>query len=284
MQKPNFTHTYVMRKYYGYSSGFTSIEILLSLGIALSISLGLLFLLSSVRNYSARLKNNDAIQNEAIELLYDIEKMMIILIEDDADSPFSDGVKNIEQMYSAYDLHIKDVSSGIHSYFMNEAFLQDETVRRLINLESDDLIVEYGWAHKNIISEKMKHHLKESFLIEDEELLFPLINDFPLANIHYLSENCLFAYLTYCSVEDAENKAAEIYKRSRKELITDIKGILKVKDDHKIFELMGYKTTFWKVTFIYQTCEVEAVFCGVPDTENPQKIASYKLVERKIRR
>ena len=254
-----------------------------SVSIASFFSLGLMFLLSSVRQYFVRLKSHDVIRNEAMELLHDIQESMAVLKEDEADSPFSDGVKTLERIYSAYAFQMKDVSSGINARFMNEAFIKNEVINNLILSKPDDTLVEYGWAHKNMISEEMKNRIQTSFSISDDEKLFPLINEFPLTNIHYLSEDLLAAFLKYYGIRDAEEKAMAIYERAQRELITNVNEIIRAKEDHIIFNLLGYKTSFWKVIFFYESCTVEAVFCAVPDREEPRKIDHYTLVERTIR-
>ncbi len=283
MQKTTNTHIPCMRKFYGSSSGFVSIEILLFLGIMFSFVLGLLFLLSSIRNYSVRLKSKDAVRGEALSLLHDIQESMSLLKEDDADSPLSNGIKTLERIYSAYGLSIRDVSSGINLRFMSDAFIKNESINHLIMSDPDNNLVAYGWAHKNMIPEEMKNRIKTSFSIQNDEQLFPLINAFPLTNVHYLSEECIAAFLKYYDIADAEKKAADVYARAQRELITDIRKIIAVRKNHRIVDLLGCKTSFWKITFFYDSCVVEAVFCAVPNREEPRKIDHYKLVERTMR-
>lgn len=272
-----------MRGDHRVTEGSVSITTLFSIGIILTLALGLLFLLSSIRNYSIRLKNKDTIRSEAIALLYEIQESIAVLKEDEADSPLSDGVRTLEHIYSEYNLQIQDVSSGINLQFMNDAFLSDETINNLITSDPDHTLVEYGWAHKNTIDEEMKSRIQESFSIQDDEKLFPLINEFPMTNIHYLSEDCLAAFLKYYKIADAEKKASQLHERSQTALITNLREILAVKDDHRIFDLLGYKTSFWKVTFVYTSCIVEAIFCAVPDVKEPREIDHYTLIERNIR-
>lgn len=265
------------------TEGSISISAVFSLGIILIILSGLLFLLSSVRNYAVRLKNKDAVRAEAINLLYDIQDRMPVLKEDDADSPFSDGVRMLESTYAAYDLQIKDVSSGINPRFLDAAFLKNEAINNLILSDPENNLVEYGWAHKRMISEEMKSRVQASFAVRNNEALFPLINEFPLTNVYYLSEECLTAFLQYYKIKDAEKKAFIIKENTRIQSKIDFEPILDVEMNHGIFDLIGNKTSFWKVTFFYESCMVEAVFCAVPDKKEPQKIDHYKLVERKIR-
>ncbi len=271
MQKTTNTHIPCMRKFYGSSSGFVSIEILLFLGIMFSFVLGLLFLLSSIRNYSVRLKSKDAVRGEALSLLHDIQESL------------SNGIKTLERIYSAYGLSIRDVSSGINLRFMSDAFIKNESINHLIMSDPDNNLVAYGWAHKNMIPEEMKNRIKTSFSIQNDEQLFPLINAFPLTNVHYLSEECIAAFLKYYDIADAEKKAADVYARAQRELITDIRKIIAVRKNHRIVDLLGCKTSFWKITFFYDSCVVEAVFCAVPNREEPRKIDHYKLVERTMR-
>lgn len=265
------------------TEGALSIAALFSLGILLALSLGLLFLLSSVRNYSVRLKDRDAIRSEAILILHDIQEDIAVLKEDDADGPFSEGVQSLERIYAAYGLTIRDVSSGINPRFLPDAFMKHEIINRLVLSDPENALVEYGWAHTYMISEEMKSRIQESFAIRDDTKLFPLINEFPLTNIHYLPEECLTAFLQYYEIRDAEKKAADLYQRAQTALITDMQEILQVPEDHRIYGLIGYKTSFWKVSFLYESCMIEAIFCAVPDRDEAQKVDHYKLVERKIK-
>lgn len=263
--------------------GFITINSLIIVIITLILCVGFMFLLSALKNYSHRMETRDTIHDEAITLLYDIAEKMNALTEDNADSPFSPGVRMLEREYVNFQLIIQDVSSGINVRFLNENILNDDSIKRLITYEPDNNVVTYGWAHKRIVSQVIKARIKESFLLYDDESLFPLINEFPLTNIHYLSFECISAFLHYYRIDHAEEKANLLHERVQNELVTDIKKLLRVNEQHEILNIIGTKTTFWKISYKYQNYVVEAIFCAIPDRIDPGKIERYKLVERTMR-
>ena len=263
--------------------GFVTINSLLVVLIVFLVSVGFMFMLSALRNYSLRLKSKDIVREKAIVLLYDIAEAMNVLKEDDADSPFSPGVRTLEREYIDFQLKIQDVSSGIHVRFMNEAILNNEFINWLVLSEPELHVVNYGWANKNIISQAVKERIYESFFIDNDERLFPLINEYPMTNIHYLSLECITAFLQFYQIENAEKKAIILHERVQNELVTSFKDLLGVNQNHVIFDLIGCKTSFWRVSYVYETCIVEAIFCVIPDQIEPGEINYYKLVERSMR-
>jgi hypothetical protein len=128
--------------------------------------------------------------------------------------------------------------------------------------------------------------IAREFSKEKTENLFPLVNTFPLVNIHFLSENCLKAFVASFSIEKGEEKSADLFAQSRQTFLqdTDIESILKVKNDHPALAFLGCKTAFWQIRYKTGGCAVMAVFAAVPDKkENPRKAERYMLVERSVR-
>ncbi|ULQ59033.1 hypothetical protein K7I13_10990 [Brucepastera parasyntrophica] len=262
--------------------GNISASALFILAILMAFCAGSMMLLSSTKNYAARLQTKDSEYGNAFEVLHRIQKDIGILAEDPADSPLSSGLQTLAARYEGYGLQIRDVSSGIHIRFLNDGLLKKEAIQRLIQFRPEENIVQYGWANANIISEAARNQIRRSFALTDNEKLFPLINTFPATNLHYLSEECLEAFFSAYQIKKAREKAALIFLKTKTELVTNIEDVLEIKKDHELFNLIGYKTTFWEVTFHHSRCTVRAVFCAIPDRKNAGKIESYRLIERNV--
>lgn len=207
---------------------------------------------------------------------------MVNIREDEADSPFSSGVVNLKERYSLYNLDIRDVSSGINTRFLGTELLEKESIKRLVQTADERYLVRYGWAHADIMGEKVRTDMIDSFGISDTEDLFPLINRFQMTNIHYLSRECIEAFLDACEIKDGQEKAYALFTKSRTEPVTHIGAVLGVREGHRILKILGYKTTFWEVTFRYKEYRVRGVFCGVPDRQKPDVIDHYRILERNL--
>jgi hypothetical protein len=131
----------------------------------------------------------------------------------------------------------------------------------------------------------MKKRLAASFNYSDSEDYFPLVNNLPLTNVHFLTERCITAFLSASGVKDAQEKGAALFYRARQGALdnAEMANILDVKKDHKIFYLLGNKTTFWNIFYKTHECSVSAVVCGVPDKkEDVPIIKEYRIIERSV--
>jgi hypothetical protein len=241
-------------------------------------------LLSSARNYLRAVRSNDEKRRSGLAVVKRLEKDVNILLEDRSDSPFSKGIGILERNYASYDLHITDVSSGINAGFLPEEFLKHEEIASLMRRVPAS-IVRYGWMQSSFCSPAAVRQARESFGISDAAEIFPLINSFPLANVHFLSEELLRALCAYYKIEGGGEKSRRLYQVAGAALLTDsdIAAVLEVETSHGIFAFLGCKSSFFKVLFRTESCTVQAVFCAVPGKEeNRREVVRYNLVERSV--
>jgi hypothetical protein len=268
-------------------AGNAALNVLFVIAILLLVLGGGMTLVSAGRNYGARLVRHEEKQKAALDILSSIQTDLEMLLKDDeADGPQSKGVTALEALYSEYALRIMDVSSGINEHFLPEALLKKDALKNLIMQKSKEDITRYGWMHILFLPEKTKPETDRLFSKDETDNLFPLINSFPVVNIHFLSENCLRAFAAAFSIEKGDERSADLFARSRQTLLrdTDIESILKVKKDNPILAFLGCKTSFWQIVYKTNDCTVTAVFAAVPDKkENPRKVERYMLVERSVR-
>jgi hypothetical protein len=250
----------------------------------MSLLSGGMALLSSARNYLRAIRSNDEKRRSGIEVVKRLENDITILLEDQADSPFSKGIGILERNYASYDLHITDVSSGINVKFLPEDFLKYEEIASLMRRAPAN-IVRYGWIQSGFCSPEAVQQARKAFGINDTAKIFPLISSFPLANVHFLSEELLNALCSYYKIEDGEEKSHALYQAAGGALLTDgdVAAILEVETSHGILAFLGCKSSFFKVLFRTGSCTVQAVFCAVPGKEeNRRKVVRYNLVERSV--
>jgi hypothetical protein len=274
-----------MRIFKRRNAGNAALNVLFLIVILMLVLGGGMAMVSAGRNYGVSLVRHDDKQQAALGILSSIQTDMGRLKDDDADSPQSKGITMLEALYSDYDFSITDVSSGINAHFLPESLLEKDALKNLLAQNSKEDITRYGWMHTQFLPEKTMPEISQVFSKEKTENLFPLINTFPMVNIHFLSENCLKAFVSAFSIEKGEEKSTALFAQSRQTLLqdTDIESILKVKNDHPILAFLGCKTAFWQITYKTDDCAVTAIFAAVPDKkENTRKAERYMLVERSI--
>ncbi len=58
--------------------------------------------------------------------------------------------------------------------------------------------------------------------------------------------------------------------------------ILEVKEDNKIFFILGSKTQFWQVIMNIEDIDVQLIIAGFPESEKSQKISYYKVIKKEF--
>jgi hypothetical protein len=268
-----------------WSAGNASLGILLVCMIVMALLSGALALVSSVNNYSFRIKSKDIRREQALSLLPSVISDFAGFVEDEIDCPTSESVRMIEAKYERYEMALTDVSSGINELFLNDDILQNEAVKRITEEKEAKEIVSYGWIQKATAPEEMKKRLASAFNYSDSEDYFPLVNNLPLSNVNYLTERCITAFLSASDIENAQEKGTALFYRAKQNgiNIAEMTDILDVKKDHKVFYLLGDKTTFWNVFYKTKGCSVSAVVCAIPDKkEDVKKIKEYRIIERSV--
>ncbi|QQO10746.1 hypothetical protein [Breznakiella homolactica] len=233
---------------------------------------------------------------------------------DAADSAVLD---DLRVRYSAYGLEITDVSSGYHLDFLSDGELADEKLSKFIFIndtaadfidwrdlhglsvkkdqwksfvkeEAWDACVSYGWVPETQTDSFAYRFIVTSFNTTSYDRLFPLINDFPMMNVNMIDPEILVPLVTRGSfkIERAEHKMELLANRLREGPMgtADISSLLDVPVTHDIFDYLGTKTAFWRISFSAKKgLFTEAVAAAIPVRDGKrQEISEYKLVGRRF--
>ena len=91
------------------------------------------------------------------------------------------------------------------------------------------------------------------------------------------------AVLGYFKIKNGEQKLEQIREKLNGETSSkELAEILGISESHAVFDLIGFKTLFWKISFETDKCVCSAVFAAVPQKDNQKKIDRYILVEKDI--
>ena len=95
----------------------------------------------------------------------------------------------------------------------------------------------------------------------------------------------LQALLEYNNIKDVESKIVDIennlHNIKQKE---DLCTILNCNVSHPVFDFIGTKTTFWKITFDMDDNFVEAIIAAIPKRNKLDEIDHYELITKNIKR
>ena len=224
-------------------------------------------------------------QRSAFAELDTVSAGMQDLCGQSADIPGAGVVQDIEDDCAAYSLSITDISSGINTRFFPETILSDEKVRTFLSADkAAAAVVSYGWINISVPNTKALAAAEKSFGTTDVQRLFPLVNNMPLTNVYYLPDDCLSVLLDSLSIHDQVRRTAFL-DAVQKRGLTDtgsIKKILGISHNGPALAVLGVKTAFWKITFIYQnTYRITGVLAAVPSQEDTgSPVLKYILVER----
>lgn len=256
-----------------------AISIIFSLLVVL---LSLSFLLSSNQRLIALYQKQNLNDMEIKQIVDEMKKDFQELVNYKEDT--ETGIFQI-RMYSKYaglNICIKDVSTGINKRFLNKDILDNKAFKTLLTDEYCSYETDYGWINSLYIEKSELDLIKADFQTED---LYPLVNSLPLYNINFMNEVFLQAVLEYCGIKNANEKAYEIIMR-KDEIHNneELAKILGCTQNHHVFNFLGFKTTFWKVSFENQGCDVEVIFAAFPEKENGRKIYEYKKVGKILKK
>jgi hypothetical protein len=283
------------------------VAVLLSGGVAVSIARG------------GYLRRNSAVFTEktiAEDLLATIVTRLQPLREYPADDENNPLITDLCREYVVFDLHITDISSGYHLDFMPDHDLADPALAALLfrsgnatafiaarqlrglstsivpwrdylNDAAVPYCVAYGWLPLTHLDSFAFREISRSFGLSDPDMLYPLINDFPLMNINIVDPVSLLPLVTRVSfaIPDAEIKGTVLQNRlaAGPLLPSDISTILGIPVDHPIFTYLGTKTTFWQIAFHRDAYYVTGIVAAIPEKHgNWQAVASYELIDRSI--
>ena len=179
-----------------------------------------------------------------------------------------------------YEITVRDVSTGINKNFVSPEILEDEGVRRYMTSSEENAFTEYGWINPRFADRTVLDEISADF---ENKNTFPLVNNAPPLNIHFMSDDFLKAVLEYFKIKNIEQKLEQIRKKLNADTTNkELAEILEISGEHAVFDLIGFKTLFWKISFETDRCRCNAVFAAVPQKDNQKKIDRYILVEKDI--
>lgn len=224
-------------------------------------------------------KNKLEAKKEAEEIIIKILDDFQILRSLENGAAESQAILEIANKYAQYNFIAKDVSTGINQKFLSKEILESNAFKRYIN-SSEIQVSEYGWINLKLAEQKLIESVKKDL---KSESAFPIINTFPIYNIYEMNKGLIKAVLEYEKIPEIEEKLKKIeeqrfYGLDRKSL----RKILKVQENHAVFNFIGTKTTFWKVRFETKQYKVKAIYALVPDEKENLKVEKYIIVEKEL--
>ena len=155
-----------------------------------------------------------------------------------------------------------------------------EIFQKFSNNAYDDDFSEYGWINPKFYSKEILKSVSEDF---GDKNTFPIINEFPVQNVHFMSSEFLKASLKHFGLKDSEQKSRMIEEKRLYGITKEeLSQILEVSDSSEIFSFMGTKTAFWKISFTTESCSASFVLGAVPSKEKKDEISEYRLIEKNI--
>ena len=149
-------------------------------------------------------KNFVLARKEAESILLALGKDFQALCESPCDSDTTSEICDILARYSKYGIVIEDVSTGIHKDFMSEEFYKNKTIREYAEVQGESAFKEYGWLNPKYADKKIVERISSDF---NEEKPFPIVNSFPLYNIHFMSYEFLETIFKYCKIKEKCRKS-----------------------------------------------------------------------------
>lgn len=260
----------------GFSTPLAMIIIFSLTVIVLSVAMLVTANNKKISSYNNLIKS----KKEAESVIFDIQKELQALIDIPCDSELNPVIHSLLDKYQNLSLSIKDASTGINPNFMSEKFYENKSIKAYITMYGNDSFVDYSWIN----SKHSEKDLKESFSLDfGTDNLFPLINNYPQMNVYNMSQDFIKAILEYCGIKKAEEKSKQIKDSLYSDFdLQELAKILEVEKTHSVFDFLGTKTVFWKITFETTSCYASAVYALIPENETSRKIKEYKLVEKNI--
>ena len=249
------------------------------------------------------------------ELLDAIVHSFENLLSADADYEENSLLESIRSMYAAYNLTVKDISSGCNLNFLPDDVLTDPAIsgflftggnaddflrfrryrgfvteisewQRFLKEEALTAVVCNGWFSTLHGDSDTGRMLAASYGRSGEEL-YPLINDFPLVNVNIMDPSLIIPMISLRSwnINGAAAKAAALKNRLQSGPITegDLRSLLGLAENHEIYKYLGVRTTFWKLSFKNGRYRMDAVIAAIPE-QSTRTILHYSLIEGRLSR
>lgn len=239
-------------------------------------------LISSAYRYQNGIKKEAEIKKSINELITEILIDCQLLKDDEVDFDNAKNLNALVDKYKHLSFSIEDVSTGINTDLLDTAITENEKLQFLMSKKGKSIIVDYGWMSYQYHSNTKLEEIKKEFGVTNSDSLFPLINNLPLNNINYMDEELLEVYLEIFNYENAD-ELVYIFNQMKSNGIgvNDILNVLKIKDTNLLMSILGTKTSFWKIDFIYLNYNVELIIAAIPEKDF-RKVSEYVLIEKSV--
>jgi len=268
-----------MKKDDGYSTAFGMIIIFILCFTIMALSMLVFAKNKKINKY----ENLYEKRNELIEIMYKIESDFQNIVNISNDNLQMNEFIKILEKYEAYNIQIRDVSTGINPSVLSKDFLENESINNYI--KNKNQLCDYGWINNKYASNSVLEKLKVEF---ESNFLFPLVNNLPMYNIFFMDYDFLYTMLSYVGIPNSEKKAREIIAILEYDINSlnkeNLCKILQIKKDHKIFEIIGFKSNFWEVKIQNEIFNSTIIFAGVPKNIESKIIEKYITIKTKFER
>lgn len=264
---------------------FSAIAMIMCLSIIFSFAI--LLVSSSVkktRAYKRMAEGNRETERVIEKFLSDFQEMR----NEKNDRSTSEILEKILSDYSNYELKISDVSTGINEKILNEDFLKEESIKKLILLKGEKIQSSYGWINPHYAPVKLIKEVLSDYGKENTSDVFPQFSTLPYWNVFNMDDEFIKAIIEHFNIPDSERKTRKIRELiNNDKLVSDreIRDILGVKESHSICDFLGLKTVFWRACAVINKEKVSLIIAAVPYRyENKREIERYIIVEREYER
>lgn len=268
-----------MKKDDGYSTAFGMIIIFILCFTIMALSMLVFAKNKKINKY----ENLYEKRNELIEIMYKIESDFQNIVDISNDNLQMNEFVKILEKYEAYNIQIRDVSTGINPSVLSKDFLENESINNYI--KNKNQLCDYGWINNKYASNSVLEKLKVEF---ESNFLFPLVNNLPMYNIFFMDYDFLYTMLSYVGIPNSEKKAREIIAILEYDINSlnkeNLCKILQIKKDHKIFEIIGFKSNFWEVKIQNEFFNSTIIFAGVPKNIESKIIEKYITIKTQFER
>lgn len=218
-------------------------------------------------------------KKEIEKILFNILDDFNLMCDEEVDSEKLFHIQKMIFDYSEFNLSIREVSTGLNKHFLKRDFLESAPIKKYVEC-NEKVFTDFTWINQAFCDKKIIEEVTTGF---NKENIFPLVNDFPLLNIHFMSEEFLRAVLNHFEIKKAEEKIFLLNEKlTDKTSLEDISKILNISLSHPFFLLVGTKSTFWEITFETEKCKSKAIYAGLPEYASRNKIEKYILLKKEI--
>ena len=237
------------------------------------------------------------------------------LVDTDADYDENSILESIRSLYAAYNLTIRDISSGCNLNFLPDDVLSDPAMagflftggnadefirfrrycgfvteisewQSFLKEEALNAVVCNGWFSALHVDSETGRMLAASYGKTGEEL-YPLMNDFPLINVNTMDTSLIAPLISRRSwrINGAAAKATALKNRLESGPVTEgeLTSLLGLAENHEIYKYLGVRTAFWKLSFKNGRYKMDAIVAAIPE-KGVKTILHYSLIEGRLSR